>query len=362
MPIPTPQKGESKEAFEKRCMSDPVMKKEFSKQDQRYAVCKGQWDKKSKHSERKIKARDLIFTAEKLSVVDDSTGAISAVIRTNNPVGTWMGKMVHDLSGMFHKDKVPLDWCHGEDSDELIGFLDQFSISDTEITASGEIISLKEDDIASTVLKQLKAGIPLEASIYFGGQGLVIEEVRENAYAKVNSMRFEGPGIVVRKWPLRGVAICPHGADNMTRTSLALSEEEIAVEILGESEMADEQKEVSDELTEEENVKEGEDTKLEEKKEDALPTGKDFVDAFGTDGAVWFALGKSFDEARQLYIKGLEDRVKALTEQLKAADLGDDQSVEFKDDEKDEDAVDLKLSKAIGPSLARFASSLKFRK
>ncbi len=46
MPIPTPNKDESKKDFLKRCMSDEIMVKDFEDEDQRFAVCNTQWDEK----------------------------------------------------------------------------------------------------------------------------------------------------------------------------------------------------------------------------------------------------------------------------------------------------------------------------
>lgn len=39
MPLPKPKKNEDKSKFVSRCMSNDTMKKEYPKQDQRYAVC-----------------------------------------------------------------------------------------------------------------------------------------------------------------------------------------------------------------------------------------------------------------------------------------------------------------------------------
>ena len=306
---------------------------------------------------RKFKVRDLRFTANSLS--GGEGGSVTLVARTDNAVETWAGEMIHDLSGMTHREKVPLDWCHGNEIDECIGYLDGFSQTDKEIVCTGRVIPLSEGDIASKVLKQLDAGFPLEASISFGGQGLEFEEVGRNSHAQVNGHRFDGPGIIVRKWPLRGVAICPHGADNQTSTSLALSEEEVIVTMLkGEDKMVEEEKaEVKEELTE---VKE-------ELKEviapPTSPSGKDFMAAFGTNGAIWFAEEKTFEEARDLHIKALEGQVKSLTERIAAADLGDDDSIKFNDGEDGEakKTVD-KLTGTLGPRLATFAAGLKFRK
>lgn len=45
MPIPKPRKDEKKEDFISRCMSDEVMKADFSDNKQRYAVCAQQLEK-----------------------------------------------------------------------------------------------------------------------------------------------------------------------------------------------------------------------------------------------------------------------------------------------------------------------------
>lgn len=79
----------------------------------------------------------------------------------------------------------------------------------------------KESDRASEIIHKARAGVPYEASINFGGPGIKVEEVAEGRAAQVNGYQFDGPGIIVREWPLRGVAVCPYGADMNTRSELA---------------------------------------------------------------------------------------------------------------------------------------------
>lgn len=43
MPMPKPKRGEDKDAFVERCMSDPVMKSEYEEESQRMAVCSAQF-------------------------------------------------------------------------------------------------------------------------------------------------------------------------------------------------------------------------------------------------------------------------------------------------------------------------------
>lgn len=47
MPLPEPKENENKDKFISRCMSTDVMKNEFPKNKQRYAVCHKQWEKKN---------------------------------------------------------------------------------------------------------------------------------------------------------------------------------------------------------------------------------------------------------------------------------------------------------------------------
>lgn len=47
MPLPAPKKGEQRDEFISRCVSDETMKKEYPEQKQRLAVCYSQWRKKA---------------------------------------------------------------------------------------------------------------------------------------------------------------------------------------------------------------------------------------------------------------------------------------------------------------------------
>ncbi len=62
MPIPKPNKDESKDDFVSRCMSDDVMKSEYDDDDQRVAICMSQWKKKEKKaSDPKYETRQIPF-------------------------------------------------------------------------------------------------------------------------------------------------------------------------------------------------------------------------------------------------------------------------------------------------------------
>ena len=57
MPLPTPNKDESQDDFLSRCMGDGLMNEEYPDDDQRHAVCQGQWDKKDDSMNYKSRTR-----------------------------------------------------------------------------------------------------------------------------------------------------------------------------------------------------------------------------------------------------------------------------------------------------------------
>lgn len=98
--------------------------------------------------------------------------------------------------------------------------------------------------------------------------------------------------------------------------------------------------------------------------------GKKFLDAFGDKGGLWFAQGKSFEEAQNLFNADLraqlaakDVQIAALTKRLSAVDRGDTAPVTFQDGQnaagevKPGKGTNLELN--IGKGLAAFANSIK---
>jgi len=154
---------------------------------------------------------------------DNGDGAKSApvrlVARSGKPIEHWFwGRVVHDLAGMrLHKSRIPIDYVH--DSKEVIGYLNRFDTESGDLITSGALVPFKESDRATEILHKFRAGVPYEASINFGGDGIKVEELSPGQVSQVNGYQFEGPGVIVREWPLRGVAICPYGADANTESA-----------------------------------------------------------------------------------------------------------------------------------------------
>lgn len=171
-----------------------------------------------------IPANACMLTVGEFELGDNGENAKSApvklVARSGKAIEHWFwGKVVHDLSGMhMHKPRLPIDYVH--DSKEVIGYLNRFDITSGDLVTAGALVPFKESDRATEIIHKSREGVPYEASINFGGDGIKVEEVPEGFITEVNGAKFEGPGVIIREWPLRGVAICPYGADANTESSL----------------------------------------------------------------------------------------------------------------------------------------------
>ena len=170
----------------------------------------------------KIPANACTLVVGEFELGDNGENAKTApyrmVARSGKPIEhPYWGRIVHDLAGMkTHKPRLTIDYVH--DSKEVIGYLNHFDITSGDLVASGALVPFKDNDRATEVLFKSRAGVPYEASINFGGDGIKIEEVPEGFVTQVNGYELEGPAVVVREWPLRGVAVCPYGADMNTES------------------------------------------------------------------------------------------------------------------------------------------------
>ena len=190
---------------------------------------------------KKVPAAALQFTVGACEFGDNGENAKTAPIkmkaRSGEPIVHWYwGKVAHDMKGMkLAKERLPIDYAHL--SDEVLGYLNKFDVQGGDLMCSGALIPFKEGDRASEVIFKAKNGVPYEASINFGGGGkLRIQNVGENEVTEVNGKKFEGPGIIIREWTLRGVAVCPYGADHRTSSTFTQDADNLVdVEIFSEN-------------------------------------------------------------------------------------------------------------------------------
>jgi len=250
-----------------------------------------------------------------------NTAPVSLVARTGQPISHWYwGRIVHDLSGFFingsDDKRVTIDYCHNDH--EILGYLDKFNPSDKQLDTSGELVWKNEDDRAYEVSIKGDAGVPYEASIDFGGDGTVIEELDVGASAEVNGYTFEGPGVIVRKWPLRGVAICPHGYDQGTGSQFTRDgdgpEQTVSVTTLTrkETEMSKDDKPADTptdkpaetELTNTDPAPTPNPDKPATSRDQFTQELERYTTTFGADnGTKWFSAGMEFEAALQEHCK-----------------------------------------------------------
>lgn len=211
--------------------------------------------------------------------------------RDGGVVDHWYwGRVVHDLAGMrLHKKSLAIDYCH--DVDQVLGVAEQFDTDSGDLIILGRVLPFVDGDRANEVVAKQQAGVPYEASIAWDGP-LRIEEVDAGVTVEVNGRTIDGPVTVIREWSLRGVAICPYGADRNTSTQFA-ADTEVAVTILSGDSMSKDQD-----------------------KSDPKAALKQFTDAFGLEkGSQWYLDDKTFEDATVLHQTGLaEDNAKLSAE------------------------------------------------
>lgn len=276
---------------------------------------------------------------------------ISMLARTPEPISHWYwGRVVHDMKGMFtRKPTAPIDYCHNGSwsVSDLIGFANKFKADPKEgLTIEGELVSTRGDDVARDVIDKGRAGIPFECSIDFRGSGIVIENVGEGASTKVNGYTFEGPGVVIRKWPLRSVAVCPYGADSGTKSAFAEKpndgDDKIAVQFqFLETVMTDTnpattpESEAGKQLTAEQIASNA----AKEATEKLRGEIKRFTDQFGAENGVkWHGEGKTFEaalvEQNKLFVEQLKEKdgtIAELNEKIASLSTGETKPVDTDD-------------------------------
>lgn len=321
-------------------------------------------------SNKEIPAAAFNFKAAHASV-DPDTMEVKLLARSSKSIEHfYWGNVVHDLEGMrLTKPRVTLDFNHN--ADEIIGYLDNFDITDEGLVCTGKLISFKDDDRAAQIAYLARQGVMWEASISFGGDGIEVEQVGDEP-VMVNGREFSN-GSIVRKWPFRQCAICSQGADEHTSsTVLSNSDDRYLVKFLGRSEMSEKQNEELNELHDdaaapdqfsaaevdeaveeavEEVVEEAAELEpeevveeaAEEVAEDATDLSADarklcarFIAEFGNDGAQWFADGLSFEDATELHNQNIKqqrdellEEVAELKAKLATLDRGEDEPLEF---------------------------------
>ncbi len=147
------------------------------------------------------------------------------------------GDVAFDLNGLkFAKKPTPILEEHF--TSRRIGFSTKQEITD-KVTVEGLFL---ENDNAAAMARDLKAGFPMEASLYVPPS--VVEKVEKGASVEVNGQTLHGPGAVFRKAQIKEVSMCVFGADSNTQSMAYTDNDKTQVKfnlIKEKSIMADEQ-------------------------------------------------------------------------------------------------------------------------
>lgn len=247
---------------------------------------------------------------------EDAPPKVKMLARSGKPIEHWFwGTVVHDNSGAKFGDSIPLDYCH--DDKEVVGFANRDGIGTDEefnLSVNGTITPFSDGDRANEILAKSKMGVPYQASINFAGDGIKIQNVAEGEKTPVNGYEFEGPGVVIREWPLRGIAVCPYGADGNTKSEFSNSDL-ISVTVL-EEQMSDQNE--NSEAVETELTAPVEAVEVQPEAAvfaDPVEVAKQFSQAFGNEKCgLYLSEGLTFSEAQTRFTAFLKDE----NEKLKA--------------------------------------------
>lgn len=309
------------------------------------------------NEQRQIPASECYFIADveiKPRVDDEHRSTpFTAVARTGDALNhAYWGRVVHDLDGMQVKPRIPVDYNHN--SDEIVGYANRFNTESGNLEISGALTPSKFDrqPRASEIIDKSEQGVPWEMSISFPGD-MKIEEVPDGQQVVVNQREFTGPLTVIREWPLRSVAVTPIGQDSQTALEFS-GDRTISITVISKDpEMSKDQFTVAEaEVEEVENdeavdaadvdtVEATEDTVVaveteekpeaaEETKELSAPDGKAYMTAFGrVQGALYFAEGLSFEDARTKELERLQVENAELRNHSSSKDDGLEDAVGF---------------------------------
>jgi hypothetical protein len=256
----------------------------------------------------------------------DGNRPISMLARTGKPIDHWYwGKVVHDMAGMaLAAPTLPIDYCH--DPEEVLGFLDKFDASNEGLMVSGDLVTFQPDDRTAEICHKADAGVPYQASIAFDPSSYVCEDVGRGMQVTVNGYQLEGPALVIRKWTLIAVSVCPYGADSGTRTNLsAATASDVPIQFvaphkdpaaMSATPATDTKNETAKPATELTATSPATAPPAVDPRAEFKATLAKFTAKFGAaNGAAWAAEGLSYEQ-------GLEKHAEALASQLSMSESG----------------------------------------
>ena len=150
-----------------------------------------------------------------------------------------------DFEGMNAPEVITLNIDH--DTDKTIGKAYNFALTEYGLECDAEIYPTLHHE-APRVIEMLKHELPLQASITFTWNTQDdVDLIEEGQKAEVNGCEVDGPAVVFRRWWLRSLALCIHGADNTTTVeAVSLSMEKFKELLRMKKQRSEEEKPVVD--------------------------------------------------------------------------------------------------------------------
>jgi hypothetical protein len=186
MPIPKPQKGESKKDFIARCMADSTMVKEYE-QDQRAGICYSQWKNRRKDNMLQNIQFLLDNYETRMEALDGKDYLVAPVIMLKEGVHAGSaGPMYYppeEIAQSAHVwNGVPVTLPHPEDSGNLVSANSPEMIAQFKV---GRVYNAKWEDEA------LKAEVWLDVSkLEDIGQTEILEIIKQNDQLDVSTGLF----------------------------------------------------------------------------------------------------------------------------------------------------------------------------
>lgn len=200
-----PNQNEGKQDFLKRCTQVEI--KNGKNHEQAFAVCNVTWDNE------KNQRSALCLTAPvelKNTQAKNEQKSFLITVYTGQPVDTWRGKLVIDVSGIQTKAKIPILREHLRD--RVVGSGKTWKKGN--ILYAGGIFSQKTKD-GIEVLALAEEGYPWQASMHvIPAKVKVLRDDKESE--TVNGFSIKGPAEIWQKSKVGEVSFVSLGADDQT--------------------------------------------------------------------------------------------------------------------------------------------------
>ena len=211
--MPTPNKGESKQDYLKRCTADVVAEGKDS--DQAYAMCNAFWD--DAHNCRPV--MNLTAPVEFKKAEKNEPRKFMITGYTGEQIETWWGTIVFELAGMQTKEKIPVLREHARD--RVVGHGRAWN-DENNFYVSGNFSKATKD--AEEVLALADESFPWQASVGIWPKKVLVLESKKESQV-VNGKTITGPAEIWTESDVGEVSFVAIGRDDNT-AAISFSEGE----------------------------------------------------------------------------------------------------------------------------------------